>query len=106
MSKKALIVPHDFSDVANAALKHAIVTASIVDAAVHVLHVVEKREGIKKSEKELKEILSKVSNPKNVSIISHIRVGNIFDDIGDFATENHAELIFMGTHGAHGWQHI
>jgi nucleotide-binding universal stress UspA family protein len=35
-----------------------------------------------------------------------VRVGSIFEDIGEFAAEHHAELIFMGTHGAHGWQHI
>ena len=33
-------------------------------------------------------------------------MGNIFDDIAEFAMEIGAELIFMGTHGAHGWQHI
>ena len=106
MSKKALIVPHDFTDVADAALKHALVTASIVNADVHVLHVVDKRSEISKSEKTLKDRISKIENNKNVIIVAHTRVGNIFDDIGDFATELHAELIFMGTHGAHGWQHI
>ena len=25
---------------------------------------------------------------------------------GDFAAEHEAKLIFMGTHGAHGWQHV
>jgi len=106
MSKKVLIVPHDFTDKADAALKHAMVTASIVDADVHVLHVVDKKSQIPDSEKKLKDILASVSNPANVSLIPHTRIGNIFDDIGDFATELHAELIFMGTHGASGWQHV
>jgi len=106
MSKKALIVPHDFSKISDGALKHALVTASIVDADVHVLHVVEKKNDVFKSEIKLKDLISKFDNPKKVSIIPHTRVGNIFDDIGDFATEIHAELIFMGTHGASGWQHI
>jgi len=106
MNKKSLIVPHDFSEISDGALKHALVTASIVDADVHVLHVVEKRSEISKSEAKLNDIISKFDNPNNVNIIAHIRIGNIFDDIGDFATEIHAELIFMGTHGAHGWQHI
>lgn len=106
MSKKVLIVPHDFTDKADAALKHAMVTAAIVDAEVHILHVVEKKSEIKKSESKLKEILADTDNPLNVLLVPHIRIGNIFDDIGDFATELHAELIFMGTHGASGWQHI
>jgi len=106
MSKKALIVPHDFSEISDGALKHALVTASIVDADVHVLHVVEKKSEINSSERKLEELISKFDNPKKVNIVAHTRIGNIFDDIGDFATELHAEIIFMGTHGAHGWQHI
>lgn len=106
MSKKALIVPHDFSEISNGALKHALVTASIVDADVHVLHVVEKKGDLSESESKLETIISKIDNPKNVNVVAHTRIGNIFDDIGDFATELHAELIFMGTHGAKGWQHI
>jgi nucleotide-binding universal stress UspA family protein len=106
MSKKTLIVPHDFTNVADGALKHAIVTASIVKAEVHVLHVVDKKSEIKEAEQTLKERISKIDNEHNVVIVPHTRIGNIFDDIGDFAAEIHAELIFMGTHGAHGWQHI
>ena len=106
MNTKSLIVPHDFTEVANAALKHAMVTASIINAEVHVLHVVEKRNETYKAEKKLDEIIQKVKNEHNVKIVQHIRIGNIFDDIGDFASETRAELIIMGTHGAHGWQHI
>ena len=106
MTKKSLIVPHDFTEVADAALKHAIITAAAIDAEVHVLHVVEKRSEIGKAEKKLQELISKTENKKNVEIIQHTRIGNIFDDIGDFASETGAELIIMGTHGAHGWQHI
>ncbi len=106
MSKKKLIVPHDFSEIADGALKHAIVTAAIVDAEVHVLHVVEKKAQIDESIKKLEQIISKAYNKKNVTVVPHVRIGNIFDDIGDFASELKAELIFMGTHGASGWQHI
>jgi len=35
-----------------------------------------------------------------------IRVGNIFDDIGDAAKEAKARLILMGTHGKKGIQHV
>ena len=106
MNAKSLIVPHDFTEVADAALKHAIITASIINAELHVLHVVEKRTEIPKAEKKLQELIENTENKKNVKIIQHTRIGNIFDDIGDFAAEISAELIFMGTHGAHGWQHI
>ncbi len=106
MSKQTLIVPHDFTEVADAALKHALVTANIVGAEVHLLHVVEKKSEIVKAKAKLEELIKNYNNPNNIVLIPHVRIGNIFDDIGDFASEVHAELIFMGTHGAHGWQHI
>jgi nucleotide-binding universal stress UspA family protein len=109
MTKKKFIVPFDFSEVAESAVEHALVTANVVGADVHLLHVVNKKELIKDAKTKLVAAVEKILNEtkaKNVEIISHVRVGNIFDDIAEFAVEIGAELIFMGTHGAHGWQHI
>lgn len=109
MTKKKLLVPYDFSEVADSAIEHAIVTAKAVDAEVHVLHVVSKKETIKESKEKLEAALEKaktISRVQGVNIEGHVRVGNIFDDIADVSLELGAELIFMGTHGAHGWQHI
>lgn len=104
MKTKNFIVPHDFSAVANTALDHAIATAKQVNAEINVLHVVAKGKDIGEAEEKLNSILSGFDTP--IRLIANVRVGNIFDDIGDFAAEKHAELIFMGTHGTHGWQHI
>lgn len=104
MKTKNFIVPHDFSDVANVALEHAIATAKIVNAEINLLHVVAKGKDIKEIEQKLNKIISDLNPPVNV--IPNVRIGNIFEDIGDFAAEKQAELIFMGTHGVHGWQHI
>ena len=41
-----------------------------------------------------------------IDVRSIVRVGNIFDDIGDAASELGVSLIIMGTHGASGWQKI
>ncbi|HIP37432.1 MAG TPA: hypothetical protein EYG85_11320 [Crocinitomix sp.] len=106
MSKQTLIVPHDFTEVADSALKHALVTANIVNAEVHLLHVVEKKTEINSAKSKLEKLIENVNNTNDIKIIPHVRIGNIFDDIGDFASEIRANLIFMGTHGAHGWQHI
>ncbi|MFT5582366.1 MAG: nucleotide-binding universal stress UspA family protein [Psychromonas sp.] len=101
---KAFIVPHDFSDVADNALSHAITTAKFLDAQVFVLHVVEKQKEINEAEKKLSALVKPFENL--VTITPKVRVGNIFEDIGEFAAEHHAEMIFMGTHGTHGWQHL
>jgi len=109
MKEKKLLVPFDFSEVAESAIEHALVTAKVVGAEVHVLHVVSKKESIKEAKEKLEAAINKVkaaSRAKEVTIVNHVRIGNIFDDIADFSVEIGAELIFMGTHGATGWQHI
>lgn len=109
MTKKKFIVPFDFTDVAESAIEHALITAQVVGADLHLLHVVSKKEAIKEAKVKLAKSVEKAESTtisKGVEIISHVRVGNIFDDIAEFALEIGAELIFMGTHGAHGWQHI
>ena len=105
MNRKNFIVPHDFTEVADIALTHAIATAKPLNAKVYVLHVVAKEKNIREAETKLNEIISAHSS-NNVELLPVVRVGSIFEDIGEFAAEHHAELIFMGTHGAHGWQHL
>jgi len=105
MQRKSFIVPHDFTTVADCALNHALKTAKIVDADVYLLHVVSKDKSIREAEDKLAKI-AQAHGSEGVKIIPSVRVGNIFEDIGDFAAEHHAQLIFMGTHGAHGWQHV
>lgn len=105
MAEKTFIVPHDFTPRADCALGHAIITAKYIGAKVYVLHVVSKDKQINEAEKKLEKLLEKFKDTE-VKLVPKVRVGNIFDDIGDFAAEHHAELIFMGTHGASGWQHL
>lgn len=104
MKTKNFIVPHDFTSVSNIALEHAIATAAPLNAEIYLLHVVSKNKEINDAEAKLESVISEFDT--SVKIIPSVRVGNIFEDIGDFAAEHHAELIFMGTHGTHGWQHL
>tara|TARA_B100001059_G_C17808743_1_gene570864 strand:+ start:1324 stop:2151 length:828 start_codon:yes stop_codon:yes gene_type:complete len=105
MNKKTFIVPHDFTKVADIALEHAIATAKTTDAKVQLLHVVAKKNQIHEANIKLEEIVEKFKSHE-VDLIPNVRIGSIFEDIGDFASEHEAKLIFMGTHGAHGWQHV
>jgi nucleotide-binding universal stress UspA family protein len=104
MKTKNIIVPHDFTEVSNIALEHALATARPIGAEIFLLHVVAKNKDIDDAEKKLGDVISNYGT--HVKITPCVRVGNIFEDIGDFAAEHHAELIFMGTHGTHGWQHV
>lgn len=104
MNHKVFIVPHDFTPVADVALNHALATAKIVNARIYLLHVVGKTKEIDDAEAKLKKIVDKLDT--TIEIFPTTRVGNIFEDIGNFAKEHHAEMIFMGTHGVTGWQNI
>lgn len=105
MKTKTFIVPHDFTPVADIALEHAIATAKPLDAQIYVLHVVPKEADLKEAEQKL-DIVLNAHSASGAKLIPYVRLGSIFEEIGDFAAEHHAELIYMGTHGAHGWQHI
>jgi nucleotide-binding universal stress UspA family protein len=105
MQQKTFIVPHDFTMVADIALQHAIATAKPLNAVVQLLHVVSKENQIQDALTQLHNVIEKFAG-EGVNLQPNVRIGSIFEDIGAFAAEHQAELIFMGTHGAHGWQHI
>jgi nucleotide-binding universal stress UspA family protein len=105
MQTKTFIVPHDFTAVADIALQHAIATAKPLGAEIQVLHVVSKDTQIPEALAQLENIIGKFEH-EGVRLKPNVRIGSIFEDIGAFAAEHQAELIVMGTHGAHGWQHI
>jgi nucleotide-binding universal stress UspA family protein len=104
--KKIILVPTDFTKVADCALGHAMVMAKNLNADITLLHVVGKQSELDKAKEQLKAVAQKASQPAGVNIDIMARVGNIFEDIGDVASELGAMLIIMGTHGLRGFQHI
>ena len=102
-----ILVPTDFSEVAHSAIQHSVKFASIIDAEVILLHIVSSRDDINsaKDKLEVEVGLGEAFSP-SCNISTTVRVGNIFDDIGDVAAELGISLIFMGTHGASRWQQI
>ena len=102
-----LLVPTDFSEVAQSAMQHAIKFAEIINADVILLHVVNSREEVEEAKEKLsKEITLGSSFSNSCNITSFVRIGNIFEDIGDVAAELGISLIFMGTHKASSWQKL
>ena len=102
-----LLVPTDFSEVAQSAMQHAIKFAEIISADIVLLHVVNSREDVEEAKEKLsKEITLGSSFSNSCNITSFVRIGNIFEDIGDVAAELGISLIFMGTHKASRWQKL
>ena len=105
--KTKLLVPTDFTNEAHSAIQHAVKLGVIVQAEVILLNVVKDKSDIPAATTKLKdeEKWAKTVNDQ-IDVRSIVRVGNIFDDIGDAASELGVSLIIMGTHGASGWQKI
>jgi nucleotide-binding universal stress UspA family protein len=104
---KRILVPTDFTKVADCAIAHAMTLAERIGAEVRLLHVVPKQAEAEEARKKLaiESERAKKLNP-TVNVQGLVRIGSIFDDIGDAAAEIDAVLIIMGTHGLRGMQFI
>ncbi|TVR70108.1 MAG: universal stress protein [Marinilabiliales bacterium] len=103
---KPLMVPWDFTQVAEYALEHAVKIAKIDGNPIYLAHIAKKKE----EEGKLKGILDvyAVEAFKKYSIKPKtiVRQGNIFTSIGEIADEIDAEMVVMGTHGMKGMQKL
>jgi nucleotide-binding universal stress UspA family protein len=107
--KKLIVVPWDFTTVAEHALAHAVKISRMVGNEICLLHIVDngidlKEETQKKA--QLKQLVDENCKKFNVSITYHISKGSIFSAIADYANEKEASLVVMGTHGMKGMQKL
>ena len=124
---KKILVPTDFSDIANNALEEAIHIAKRLKTEIVLLTVVEEgssgsiritgemmqkdvRENIyfinlvEKSKERLAELINKYSN--EVTIYPEIRMGNPFYSISDIVADHDVDFIVMGTRGSSGLEEL
>jgi nucleotide-binding universal stress UspA family protein len=107
--QKLIIVPWDFTHVAEHALAHAVKISRMVGNEICLLHIVDS--GINKSAEGEKKILmehvaGENSKKFNLPVASHVSKGSIFTAIADFANDKQASLVVMGTHGMKGMQKL
>ena len=103
MSKRVFVVPHDFTFTADNALDYAIKLSKQINAKIALVHIVSKQNEISDTQLKLDSI---VNSFPDADIFSHVIHGSIFSDIGDYAEENKAVAIIMGTHGSKGMQKV
>ncbi|MCX6300791.1 MAG: universal stress protein [Bacteroidia bacterium] len=108
-NQKIIVVPWDFTPVAENALAHAAKISRMVRNEVCLLHIVDK--GIKPNEEGEKKVLlahvaEESSKKYNMPIGAEISKGSIFSAIADFVNEKDASLVVMGTHGMKGMQKL
>jgi nucleotide-binding universal stress UspA family protein len=101
-----ILVPTDFTSVAETALKHAVKIAQIMDGEIILLHVIDKDAQASEANEKLQPYVDSVINEYNIPTVGKVVSGNIFEDINKVAEYEGARLIIMGTHGRKGIQYL
>jgi len=121
---KHILVPVDFSHTSEFAANFASAMAKLFHAKLSLIHIVAYNEFIypglseanivmplqsdieEASKKKLQHLHLHIKN--NYGIDAHIKntVGNIETEITDYAKEQNADLIIMGTHGKSGYKEV
>ena len=108
-SKKLIVVPWDFTQVAEYALAHAVKISRMVGNNICLLHIINKGINLaeeKGTHQKLQRIIEENSAKYNVVITWATVKGSIFTSIADFANDKDASLVVMGTHGRKGMQKV
>jgi nucleotide-binding universal stress UspA family protein len=106
IGKGPIIIPWDFTEVAENALKYAVRISHKINKSITLLHIVKKKSEEHELLAKLQEIAKEKTGKYNQQIDAAVTVGKIFTDIGRYAGEVDAELVIMGTHGMKGMQKI
>ncbi|MCK5029170.1 MAG: universal stress protein, partial [Bacteroidales bacterium] len=104
MEKDILLVPWDFTEVAEYALEHAIKVAKRLNNQITLIHVVKT---LKKGEEALVELnkdIEKLTEKYGYELHPLVLEGSLFHVISDYASENNVSMVVMGTHGIKGMQ--
>jgi len=116
---KHILLPVDFSPLAENAMTTAVEMCRRHNAALHVVHVVENRlmatppeasvpvfyvvpEMEKAAQQKLDGLVNRIAAKHSIKIKAYLEFGNPADAIRDKAVDLKCQLIIMGTHGASG----
>jgi nucleotide-binding universal stress UspA family protein len=105
----SIIVPWDFTKVADNAMEHAIKLSKILDCEIELLHIVDPKTDdsrIKEKSNSLEDSVEYYTKKHKISLNKTFLKGNIFNTISEYAESKQAMLIIMGTHGIKGMQRI
>ncbi len=105
-SDRPIIVPWDFSQVAENAFIHAVRFTKTKNREILLLHIVPDDKASAEKEKELEDTCARLEKEYGKKPDYVVQSGSIFHAIGEVAAERHAELIIMGTHGLKGAQKL
>jgi nucleotide-binding universal stress UspA family protein len=121
---KRVLVPTDFSETSEAALKYGIELAGAFGATLHVLHVVNKPlheawagyapgasflSVVEHMETDARTHIEELVSKEDVATGRTVAAtvwGDARDQILKYAVDHNIDLIVCGTHGRRGWDHF
>jgi nucleotide-binding universal stress UspA family protein len=115
MPINVILIPVDFSEVADTAIVHGLELGHRLQYRVCFLHVVTTRsdttlnmeaEALQHSRRELVKIREKYEHRFDVQIDLLIRAGNLFKVFNSVIAEMNPALLVLGNHGKQGLQHL
>lgn len=104
-----ILVPWDFTKVAESALLHGIKIARMVGAEIILLHIIPENTDQKAEKKisiRLNSIVDEYRESFGMDFRGKVMRGHIYSTISDYANEENAAMVIMGTHGLKGLQKI
>jgi nucleotide-binding universal stress UspA family protein len=104
--ERPIIVPWDFSQVAENAFQHAVIFSKALNRDILLLHIVTDNKEVDAKKGELDAAGEKLGKEYGKKPYSEVVSGSIFHAIGETAKELKAEMIIMGTHGMKGAQKL
>lgn len=104
--ERPIIVPWDFSQVAENAFQHAVYISRVVNRDILLLHIAHDSRDKEVKTVELKASAEKMGKEYGKKPFFEVVRGSIFHAIGETAKELKAEMIIMGTHGMKGAQKV
>jgi nucleotide-binding universal stress UspA family protein len=104
--ERPIIVPWDFSQVAENAFQHAVNISKALNREILLLHIVHEEKDKDSKKDELVASTEKMGKEYGKKPHCEVVHGSIFHAIGETAKELKAEMIVMGTHGMVGAQKL
>lgn len=104
--ERPIIVPWDFSQVAENAFQHAVNISKALNREILLLHIVPDANNAGSKKNEMEVSAEKLGKEYGIKPHTELVDGSIFHAIGETAKELKAEMIIMGTHGMKGAQKL
>lgn len=107
VEKHNILIPWDFTVVAEYALQHGFKIAEKTKSEkISLLHIIKNDKEYDSAKEKLDQVAKEYQGKNGILIEPIVRKGSIFTTIGEVASELEAELVVMGTHGLRGMQKL